>query len=154
MLTKKVRAARLLVVLLVEASLLVASTGVVAAGTQGSDCPGDTSKVQLFENGIGDTGDGDDRLWLCGNTSNLNAIAHTLSGDCKGALFGSTTWNDCVSSYRIWTPPGWHLTVYREGNYGTWFACYVDWAGGRTDVPSGSNDVLSSFKWISGTTCP
>jgi hypothetical protein len=152
---KRSKKTKLLVVFLLEAALMVASTGFVAAGTQGSDCLTDNDKVLLYENGIGDTSDGDDRLWRCGNTSNLDAIAHTLPGDCKGFFLSSTTWNDCVSSYRVWVPAGWHLTFYSHANYGTWFHCLIGpLRGVRFNVPNGWNDTLSSFKWILGSACP
>lgn len=146
---------RLFVVLVLQVVLIIGSTGVVAAGTQGTNCSSDTSKVLLYENGIGDTGDNDDRFWRCADTQLLSAFNHTLPGDCKGALFGSTTWNDCVSSYQIWIPTGWHLTFYKDADYNNWYVCYIGPRNGdRVNVVSGANDTLTSFRWIHTETCP
>jgi hypothetical protein len=139
--------------LLVQAILIVAMAGVVQAGTQGSDCAGDASKILLYENSIGDTSDNDDRFWRCSNTSDLNDFAHTLPGNCKSIGLDSSTWNDCVSSYKVWVPDGFHLTIYNNADWGSWSHCFAGpWNGGR--VNAFSNDAISSFRWLSGESCP
>jgi hypothetical protein len=136
----------------VGAALMTAFVGIVNAGTQGADCPGDASKVRLYENGIGDTSDNDDRLWRCTEVANLIGIDH-IPGTCKGFLIGQTTWNDCVSSYQIWIPDGWHFVLYRDNNYNNWSECRIGpIVGLRFNVAS--NDTLTSLRWIPGETCP
>lgn len=149
------RRAKLGAALAIQVIIALATANLVFAGTQGSDCVGDTSKVRLWENAVGDTSDGNDSVWLCGNTSNLIFINHTLAGTCKGAFVGQSTWNDCVQRATIWVPAGWRLVFYRDDQYNTWDLC-VPTAGGIAGgaVNMNTTDALTSFRWLQGTTCP
>lgn len=108
---------RLAVSIAIAALTLVWLPAVAFAGTQGSCAANDTSKFRLWENVIGDTGDGNDNYWKCANDADLNNDPHSLPGDCKGAFFSSTTWNDCVSSVSVWVPAGWCANFYRTAGY-------------------------------------
>jgi hypothetical protein len=118
----------------------------VFAGTQGSCLSSDTSKVLLWENGIGDTGDNNDNLWKCGNDNNLDNDAHSLPGDCKGWLFSSTTWNDCVTSVSVWVPAGWCIGFYKHAGYdGIMALSTIQGPSSGTRINLQNNDELSSF---------
>lgn len=148
-----VQAIRRLVAIPIVVGLLLTGTAVqvVTAGTQGSCAGADTSKVLLWENAIGDTVDGNDNYWKCASDSSLNVgDDHTLPGDCKGFFLPSTSWQDCVSSYTVWVPAGNCLIFYRDTNYSADFAVFAgSRANQRFNVPSASNDTLSSFRWVS-----
>jgi hypothetical protein len=133
-----------------SAVLLVFSVGFAFAGTQGNDCVGDTTKVRLWENAIGDTSDGNDSLWKCFNDALLSDDSHLLPGDCKGAFIPSFTWNDCVSSFTVWIPDGQCFVSYRESSYGTAQDIIAGpRVGVRFNVVGGTNDTMSSLRWIS-----
>lgn len=135
-------------------AVLLATAGLVFAGTQGSDCSGDTSKVRLWENAVGDTQDNNDTYWKCSSDTDLGSSGdnHTLAGDCAATPFGSSTWNDCVSSFTIWVPSGQRFCLYADDDYGAFKAQYIGPLSGlRYDVGVGWNDKLTSFKWTSGS---
>lgn len=124
-------------------TLMFQSAGLAFAGTQGECSPDDTTKAELWENAIGDTGDNNDILWKCSADSDLSNDTHVLPGNCaNGTIFGGTTWNDCVSSYKVWVDTGvW--CFFRDANYGG----FIDHRGGtpqRFDL--GIQDVLSSLR--------
>jgi hypothetical protein len=136
--------------------LTIGLAGIVFAGTQGSDCPGDTTKVRLWENVEGDTSDGNDSYWQCVNESDLSSSDddHTLAGTCKPNPIWSDDWNDCVSSFTIWIPNGWKFCVYRDQDYKVLLEDYIGpESGDRMDVGAGWNDKMTAFKWVSGN-CP
>lgn len=95
-----------------------------------------------------------DDYWKCSDDSTLTDDSHTLPTDCNATPFGSTTWNDCVSSYTVWVPAGLHFCLYQDVSYGNLKADHPGPISEiRYDVGVGWNDALSSFKWVSGT-CP
>lgn len=114
---KRSRRLRVAVSTVIAALTVVWLPAIALAGTQGSCLSNDTSKFRLWENVLGDTGDDNDTYWKCANDSDLNNDAHSLPGDCKGAFFNSTTWNDCVSSVSVWVPAGWCANFYRTAGY-------------------------------------
>lgn len=121
---------------------------VAAAGTQGSSCSSDPSRVRLWENAQGETGDNDDSLWQCTNQTNLGDVDHTLVGGCKTSGGSNGTWNDCVSSITFWVEEGYKICLYEDANYsGVVDFRYGPLAGDRFDVGVGWNDKLSSFRW-------
>ena len=89
----------------------------VYAGTQGASCGLLQPRVLAYENGIGDTSDGDDRLWICGGGGpsriDLEQVAHTLPGNCKSGLFGESNWSNCITSAAYWLPVGVTVCWYR-----------------------------------------
>ncbi len=146
--------ARALVGLALAVPLTILMAGLAFAGTQGSDCSGDSSKVRLWENAIGDTQDNNDSYWKCSSDSDLGSAgdAHTLPGDCAATPIGSSTWNDCVSSFTIWVPSGQRFCLYRDQDYGSLLAQYIGPISNlRYDVGVGWNDKLTSFKWTTGS---
>lgn len=129
--------------------LITMSVGLVNAGTQGADCPGDATKVRLWENVIGDTGDGNDSYWLCNPDSNLLGNEHTLPGACKGAVLSPNNWNDCVSSISVWVPAGQCFVSYREQDWGQAQDILAGPRNGaRVNVVAGTSDTMSSLRWI------
>lgn len=143
---RTVRRLRLVVAFLTGIIAVGSLPSLVLAGTQGSCLSTDTSKVRLWENAIGDTGDGDDSLWKCGNDNNLDNDAHTLAGDCKGFFLSATTWNDCVSSVSVWVPSGWCINFYRSAGYDRLMPnSTVQGPSTGTRINLQYNDELSSF---------
>ncbi len=141
---------RLRVAALFSIALLLLSVGIVLADTQGSDCVGDTSKVRLWENSIGDTGDGNDNLWACAQDTDLTTPDHLPPGSCKGAFLPGPGWNDCISSFTVWVPAGQCFVSYREAGYGTAQDVVAGpKVGVRINVLGGTNDTMTSFRWIS-----
>lgn len=128
--------------------------GEAFAGHQGGYCtPTDTTRLIAWENVIGDTSDGNDNIDFCGNVTNLDAISHTLPGDCHSVWFPPQgTWNDCISSVTLWVPSGWLWCGYINRDYGLF-----NWqrAGPLKGVRQnlGSEEQLSSFKFTSNSTC-
>ena len=118
------RVARLIVLV---SGLILAFPIVVVAGTQGG-CPiRDTTQLRLWENGSGDTSDGNDDLAVCGNIANLGSISHSLSGNCnRSPLPGSTTWSKCVSSWSVYLPSSEYVAcIYALANYNGLFSWVV-----------------------------
>lgn len=118
---------------------------VTFADTQGSSCSSDPSRVRLWENAIGATGDGNDSLWQCTNQTDLGMVAHSIPTDCSG---GGSTWDNCVSSITFWVEDGYKVCLYAGANYTN----PVDYRNGpidgdRFDVGLGWNDALTSFRW-------
>lgn len=111
---------RLGVVVSVAVLLVGSLPALVLAGTQGTTCgsSSDTSKVRLWENSIGDTGDNNDSNWLCSSDTDLSNNDHTLAGNCKAVGFDSLTWNDCVSSVTVYVPSGQCLDFFRDSGQG------------------------------------
>jgi hypothetical protein len=140
------------VVPILVATAMFASAAPVFALTQGSCPANDTSKVLLYENKVGGgvVGSGDDRLWVCGNTSSLWYIPTESSG-CEGAFSPQSNWNDCVSSLQAWIPSGYHLELYDDASYQHRFQCLAFFSGQAINLTH--NDSLTSFRWLSGT-CP
>jgi hypothetical protein len=105
---------RRIVTMMVATLTVLTFAPIVYAGTQGS-CPGDTMYVRFYENAIGDTSDGDDRLYQCGSDEYnfADGPAHTLPGVCKGAIFVEDEWNDCISSVWVnFADNTWVLCLY------------------------------------------
>jgi len=136
---------RILAAMLFAVLLVGAMVGIALAATQGSCLSGDTTKFLLWENVIGDTQDNNDNLWLCSGDSDLSNNAHTLAGDCKAGFFGSSTWNDCVSSVSVWVPAGWCANFYKDANQGGNMNQPVVGPESGLRVNLGWNDQLSSL---------
>jgi hypothetical protein len=142
--------ARGLVLMILALTWLIPNTALVFAATQGSCLASDTTKVLLWENGVGDLSDGNDNLWKCGNDANLGDDSHLPSGNCHSPFFGSATWSDCVTSYTGWsnsTTPT--ICFYRDANYVGFFDSRLHdgaWFGTRSDLAV--NDVLTSVLFI------
>lgn len=109
------RPAAVIVVVLLQLALL---PGLVLAGTQGSCLAGDTTKLRLWENTIGDTQDNNDTLWLCNSDTDLSNNDHSLPGNCEASPFDKFEWNDCVSSVSIYLPSGWCVDFFRDPGQG------------------------------------
>ena len=142
-----IRQFRLPLILFAVAGLFLVNAPVAVAGTQGSCLVTDESKVLLWENSVGDTQDGNDKLWLCGNDSDLTNNEHTLPGDCKNFPFGSGNWNDCVSSFTAFEPDGWvgSWCFYEHINYAGPFD-HNDGEGFHVNLLY--SDILSSVKLL------
>lgn len=69
--------------------------------------------VCLYENG----GQSGDRLLTNQSISNLHNISHSLPGDCN-AVIGSSTWGDCISSFRVFLSSGYVMCIYENTGYG------------------------------------
>lgn len=133
---------------LIIGSLFIAVPSVFA-GVQGS-CIGDSEFVLFYENRIGDTSDGDDRLYQC-NSSESNYAdgpAHTLAGKCKGAFSPDDEWNDCISGAFVHMPSDRVLCVYGSSS----------WTGGsqrftahdtRQNMSSFMDDGMTSYRFRS-----
>lgn len=128
------------------------------AGTQGGPCFSfDTSEVRLYENASGDTSDGNDVLVWCSDQSNLANVNHTLAGNCNNGNFGTTTWNDCISSFNVEVQAHGRFCAYWGSGYGASVIAQVVnptsgslWSG-RTNFAPLNRDALSSFRWIADT---
>jgi hypothetical protein len=127
---------------------------VVLAGTQNSGgCGSDTTYLRLWENPSGDTSDGNDSMYQCGNVSNLSAISFDISGSCHGPFWFNDNWNDCIDSFTYWGPGNQYACFYKDYNY----VGFVDHRGTneqgvRYDIAYSPTDVLSSVRW--DTTSP
>jgi hypothetical protein len=131
--------------------LPIIGTTSVLAGNQGSCSQTDTEKVVFYENRIGDTSDGDDRLWQCGTgQADMRNVIHTLSGNCKsGVLKLNDNWDDCISSMFPYIPSNRYLCIYLNWNYNKANGYYTyDHADGGTRVNIPYNDGLSSWKFV------
>lgn len=141
---------RRLLTALATIALMLALSPIVNAGTQGSCSGSDASKLELYENGAGDTSDGNDDLWACGDVSNLSGLDHTLPGNCN-AFVPKGDWNDCATDLRPYIPTGWNLCLYGNGLYGGSKATWPhSFNGVRRAAPW--NDGLSSFRWLPTST--
>jgi hypothetical protein len=123
----------------------VTAPEIALAAVQGSCPSSDPTKVLLWENAIGDTSDGDDRYWKCSSDADLSNDDHTLPGNCRSIGFGSSTWNDCVSSVSVWLPAAYCMNFYIDANYERNMNNTVRGpvSGTRFNLPH--NDALSSF---------
>ena len=138
---------RVTMMLAAVGGLFLVSAPAAFAGTQGGCAIMDDGKVLLWENSVGDTQDGDDRLWLCADDPDLTNNVHTLPGDCKNFPFGSGTWNDCVSAFTAYEPAGWvgSWCFYQAINYSQPFD-HNDGEGFHVNLSI--SDVLSSVKLL------
>lgn len=105
---------------LLSSLMLAASVLPVSAGTQGGCAAGDSTKVRLYENAIGDTADGDDQLYICGSSAVLANIDHTLPGTCNvglGGVIGMSKWSNCTNSIAVYLPSGYWVCVWRNSNF-------------------------------------
>src|SRR6185295_17004633 len=98
----------------------------VLGATQGASCGTDNEWVNLHENQIGDTSDGDDRLYRCGTgDSSLKNVPHTLPGRCKSAgVKIDDEWNACVSAFYAAIPSGRKFCLYAAADYIGKIQCY------------------------------
>jgi hypothetical protein len=142
-----------LLTILATLAMVLTFVPVVSAASQGSCLQADTSQVFLYENIDSDGSDGDDQLIWCSDLVNLASVNHTLLGNCNNGNFGSTTWNDCVSSFRVRLPAHSRWCAYWNSSYaGAVIAQIVN----PNSVSAWSNtinfavlnrDALSSFRW-------
>jgi len=140
---------RLGVAMLLAALALAALSALAFAGTQGSCPSGDTSKLRLYENSIGDTSDNDDRLWLCTSDTDLSNNDHTLPGNCNSDGFDSVTWNDCISSVAVWVPANQCVDFFRSAGQGGNMGITVQGPSSGTRINLPYNDQLSGFIFYS-----
>ncbi len=143
-------------------SAVAIAPAIVNAGTQyanGACASNDNNKILLWENKIGFTNDNNDNMWVCTSHTNLDAVSHTLPGNCESqvAIGGSLTWDTCVSSFTAWVASGYTLCFFRTeaygGHDGTGYMTYVvgpQVADRRDFTNINFNDVLQSFKWVLG----
>jgi hypothetical protein len=121
----------------------------VVAYTQGSCAADDSSRVVVYENRIGDTSDGNDILWSCGNTTVLPV--KTTPTYCTGTL---SQWNNCVGSYEVTIPARTRFCAYdgttytagvivNSGNYAYYTVSYA-----RVNVPLTWDNYWSSHRWV------
>ncbi len=125
--------------------LFVANVPMAFAAVQGTCLSTDTTKIRLYENGVGDFSDGNDQLWKCASDADLTNDPHQPAGNCHAPGIGGSNWNDCISSYVSFVDPGTAWCFYRHANYDTWF----DHRGsdtGQQNLTQG--DVLSSVRLI------
>lgn len=126
----------------------------VNAGTQGGCAAGDTTKVRVYENSANDHSDGDDQLYVCGNTADLFSVLHTLPGDCNVGLFiGQPDWGGCISSYVAYIPSGYRVCFYNGVNYSGLLQYSVGpLAGTHFNIDAANtNDRTSSIKFTTGS---
>jgi hypothetical protein len=95
-----------------------------------------------------------DALWTCASITNLNAVAHTLYGDCRSVVFKlSDTWNDCIASVQWWMPAGKRLQFWSEAGYsGALYEISTCGRGswvGAADIPVLPGDYVSSIRFLS-----
>jgi hypothetical protein len=144
---------RILVGMVSAAMLLIMFVPVVFAGDQFYGCTPDRwdkdpSRWILYENQIGDTSDGNDRLLGCANVPNLHDVPHTLPGKCEIGLFDSEDWGDCTSSMYLLIPSG-QVFCYWEGPYYTaGYGFKVGPYSGRFNQPVGYD--ISSIGFVAG----
>lgn len=132
--------------------LLFTLTPAALGADQGSyaNCPtGDTTKIRIWENSIGDTTHGNDTLILCGPNWDLSQVGYTINdtGGCQGAFGNRSNWNDCASSVTVWVPSGSAICLYSDAGYtGESLRAYFvgPKAGERYNI---FNDQLSSLRW-------
>lgn len=152
---------KILVSLLTSIALLVSFFALpVSAGSQGSCAMQDTTKVILYENKIGDTSDGDDRLWLCSSTLDFRNLPHTLPGMCHYTFVKTyDDWDNCVSSMTVFLPSGdstWracYYTGYNAGGSVGYISGSSSYNGVRFDVGSTFNDAISGLIFLHTTAC-
>ncbi len=134
--------------LMVAVLLVPLLPGVALAGTEGTACDTDTTRVLLWENIIGDSSDNNDNYWKCDSDGDLNSgDPHNLPGDCHSGPANSTNWNDCASSVSVWLPSGWCIDFYVNANYNTSMNNTVQGPSSGTRFNLASNDQLSSFRF-------
>lgn len=145
---------RLITLLLATMAFLpvafVAAAPVVFADTQGVNCPADTSRAELFENASGDTSDGNDKLYVCSNITDLGNVAHTLAGFCQdGVPPGNASWDNCVSRVRLWAPATTRICLYGGTGYSgeLLYSVLGPVNGLYVTLSGGDNDDLSSIRW-------
>lgn len=135
----------------------LAGAAVVNAGLQNpTSCVGDTSTVQIWENGSGDTSDGNDSFMICSQEIDLALVNHVLPGNCADGLLGKGTWNDCVSSATVRIPSGYKACFYRSHDYQVLLSGYGSISGptsARYTFTGFDNDNLSSVKIKSSGSC-
>jgi hypothetical protein len=123
------------------------------AADQGTGCPSDPERVRFYENTIADNSDGDDTVIFCGlGASDLEQIAHTVAGTCKGGIFKTgDNWNECISSFYAVIPSGRVLVVYGAKNFDSNYVHYIythSSSGRRIDLPASFNDGMSSWHFL------
>lgn len=139
------------------ASILLLLTFVpsVSAGSQGTQCTGETVYAYFYENVIGDTSDGNDSLYACADRrADLGDISHTLPGDCHAPPLNKVTWNDCVSAFTVIQPAGYSFCAYSDSNY---HRLVQNRKGNVGKVNVSAGDQWSSYKMINtgpNGTCP
>lgn len=143
-----------LLVILASMAMMLTFAPAVSAGTQGSCTPTTGASIRFYENKKGDTGDNNDSFWIvCNKTligsqwkiADLAGYSHSLPGDCASLVGGRSTWNDCVSSIKVWLPSTFYeISLYNCASYN----CYSErvdgpWTAYRLDLTI--NDALSSL---------
>lgn len=123
----KRRILSLLTSLMLVAGLIGVSAPAVTATNyfrDGSACDttnewlADPTRWLLYENSVGDTTDGNDKLYGCLNDPNLHD--ESAPTGCHGHLFTEEwDWGDCGSAIAANIPQGYILCVYEDTNYYT-----------------------------------
>jgi len=146
---------------LLALSLVVVALGVTPtaafAATQGSCSTGDATRALFYENAIGDTAHGDDRLWQCSNRSSFADVLTLPSSWCYPNT-ADFTWNNCISSVAFSIPGNYWFCIYTGANYsGSHIMEFYNPPSGtagwvqRRNFTLG-NDLASSFRWVSAAT--
>jgi hypothetical protein len=155
---------RTLISLLVALTLLMSVVPVTAAATQYGDCTlaqfnADTNgKTIVYENSVGDTSDNDDRMYQCGSAKDYGTWLHGLPGTCHNGNItgGGSTWNDCISSVKVFVPSGKVACFYPDANYPHDFAGRPVLSAYFVGPRDGSlrynvhSDYISSYRQVSG----
>lgn len=110
----------------------------------------DNEWVNVHENQIGDTSDGDDRMYRCGTGDpDLRNVPHTLPGRCKGdGPKLDDEWNVCISAFYAAIPSGRKFCLYAAPGYVGKIQCYSASFSRRTlNVPAVGNDEVQSWRF-------
>jgi hypothetical protein len=149
----------LFALILATSGLLTLAVAPVLAGTQyAGSCSTSMNRWLAYENAIGDSSDGDDRLWLC-NVGSLGGdnldIDHNLAGICKAPAKINDNWNDCLSSFRVYIVDATRaLCIYSGYGYGGTKSFKIVWSDAVASYRKNladyniASDTASSFRWI------
>lgn len=105
------------------------------------------AKVTLYEDA---DGRGDSVTFCNTQVSNLANVPHTQAGGCAKAFGESSTWNDCVSSFRLEDMAATKcFRIYAAASYGDVIAggTYSGWSNVLVNMNVWDNDTASSFKF-------
>jgi hypothetical protein len=83
--------------------------------------------------------------------ANLGLVTTGLHGGCNRGINQSSSWNDCISSASVGLlPANTKVQFWRDINYGGGLLACYDVDGSHAIDLSGTGDLISSFRVISG----
>jgi outer membrane protein assembly factor BamB len=152
---------RKLLTLVASLALLVAAIGAgpvsatnyyTQSGCTSTAWANDSERVAIWENAVGDTSGGNDKLFLCNETSNLHNF---ISSGCNGYLGAvEPDWGDCASAVTMTIPSSHVVCFYQNTGYSgnVVFRRTGPLVSGQVNMGTGS-DQASSFRFRLGTSC-